>query len=185
LMTGQTTPLSVTRAQWYQQDITNAGWPLMTANTYYWIVVSPSTTLTVPNGLYNGALWAGLDETVYPPERQRIPTDNDPLTFRARQLTSRCGPSDTVNTAGNVNSVGFVKDSENWPSVTCAESRYFNWAETGSRIRYGVQLIGWQTYPSGKLAYYSYLFNLCYDCVLYFAASPSPSAASTSAFTGT
>jgi hypothetical protein len=120
----------------------------MAAATYYWIVVSPSTTLTMPNGQYNGALWAGLDETVYPPERQRIPTNNDPLTFRARQLTSQCFFGDTANAAGNPNSVGFVRDSVNWPSVDCAGSRYFNWAATGSRIRYGVQLIGWQTYPT-------------------------------------
>jgi hypothetical protein len=144
-MSGMTMPLQTVRSIWFQQDISTAGWPLLTASTYYWVAVTPTTTLTMPNGRYNGAIWGGIDDTVHP-----LPAaaQNDPFLFKGRQLTSQCGASDTATSALQASAVTFIQTSENWPSVPCAGERFKNWDLVGSNIRYGIQLIGWQVAPS-------------------------------------
>ena len=159
LLSAQTAPLLTFRASWYQQDISSAGWPLLSADTYYWIVVTPGSPLTMPNGQYNGALWSGISASQTSPfdGSQVIPPSilNDPVVFTARELTSERFQGDYSFGAGTVAAVSFLAGSSYWPSAPNAIPRFTNFAVSppnGQPLRYGVQLIGWQVPPSSSPA---------------------------------
>ena len=139
-LAGQATPLQIGRGVWYQQDITQASWPVLTPNTYYWVVLTPGTPLSLFGaGTVNGAIWGGLDDSINPLPVQAL---NDPHIFKGRQLVSITGPTDTAFGSMQPASVSFLQSALNWPSVPSASSRFTNWASAGSRVRYGVQIIG-------------------------------------------
>jgi hypothetical protein len=153
LMSSQKTPLVTTRGIWYQEDVSGPGrtaWPLLQANTYYWLVVAPSTTLALPNGQFNGAVWAGMDPTVHP-----LPPaySGDAHVFTARQLTSECRSGDVANGAQSASAAAFIRSARDWSTVACASARFTNWKVNPGRgagttpVRYGVQVVGWQVGP--------------------------------------
>ena len=191
LLSAQTAPLLTFRASWYQQDISSAGWPLLSADTYYWIVVTPGSPLTMPNGQYNGALWSGISASQTSPfdGSQVIPPSilNDPVVFTARELTSERFQGDYSFGAGTVAAVSFLAGSSYWPSAPNAIPRFTNFAVSppnGQPLRYGVQLIGWQVPPSSSPApgceYCVVCLSVCENScahlpsLLAVTASPSP-----------
>jgi hypothetical protein len=117
-----------------------SNWPLLLPNTYYWVAVTPTTPLPLPNGQFNGATWGGIDDTTNPLRPASL--QSDPNLFKGRQLTSECVANDTTFSANLAGAVPIVRDSDNWPSVSCSSARFTNWAALGSKIRYGVQILG-------------------------------------------
>jgi hypothetical protein len=104
-MSSQTAPLNNARAIWYQQDVSTAGWPIMNADSYYWVVVTPGSPLTITNGQYNGAIWQGIDSTYNP-----VPpiTNSDPIVFSGRQLISERARGDSAFGSSAPASVNFL-----------------------------------------------------------------------------
>ncbi len=158
LLTGST-GLVTFRAVWLQNDITQAEWPILTAQTYYWVAVTPSTPLTMPplvpggpNTLYNGAVWSGINTNVARPSDGSLILPgfirNDPYLFTGRELVSERAAFDPVFMANQPDAVTFLSTAENWPTVPNADTRFTNWQATGSNVRYGIQIIGWQVTPS-------------------------------------
>ena len=127
---------------WYQQDITAAGWPLMMASTYYWVVVTPSQPLTFASGLsYNGATWVGIDDNLNPTP----PQGADLNLYRGRQLISQRWPGDSAFYANTQNAVNLLSGALQWGDW--APPQYTNWYALNSTVRYGIQVIGWQQQP--------------------------------------
>ena len=159
----QSNPLLSYRAIWYQQDIRQAGWPIMPEKTYYWVVVTPGSPLTMPfpNTQYNGALWSGISQ-----DQPKSMTDpsfllppiirNDPYIFTGRELVSQRFASDSVFGANKQAAVDFLANPSNWAaSINSSSPRFTNFyvsppppGSTPSRVRYGVQVLGWQVTPS-------------------------------------
>lgn len=147
-MPGQTGPLITTRGAWYQQDVSGAGWPNLNASTYYWIVLSPGVPLALASqggALYNGARWVGVDETVAP---LAAATLADPHLFKGRQLVSQRFSNDVTFQANAPTAPAWLRSQTYWPSVANAAARFIDWDAVGSRVRYGVQLLGWQIAPT-------------------------------------
>ena len=149
-MTAATAPLQAQRASWYQVDISTAGWPLMSPVTYYWVVVTPCSPLTMTTqggAQYNGAAWAGTDDSINPiPGAAAV----DRLLFRGRQLSSQRFKGDTALGANTPAAVAFNRDTESWGDIS--PPQYTNWDAEGSTIRYGIQLLGWQVQPPVTLS---------------------------------
>jgi hypothetical protein len=155
-----TTPLLTYRSVWLHTDIQPAGWPIMTADTYYWVAVSPSTPLNMPpyknkQTRYNGAIWAGFDaDTTYRPNTvvPLFPASvrNDPNLFTGRELNSQRFPNDPDFYATTQAAVDFLNTDQAWETVPSAPDRFTNWQLTSSNIRYGIQIIGWQVTPSNS-----------------------------------
>jgi hypothetical protein len=156
------TPLVSFRAVWLQNDIQQAGWPIMTADTYYWVAVSPSVPLTmpprVPGGpktVYNGAVWNGVNGNAGRPATPSVllfPAfiRNDPNLFTGRELISERNALDSSFYANTPAAVSFLNTNQAWATAPNAETRFTNWQATGSNIRYGIQIIGWQVTPSNS-----------------------------------
>ena len=160
-LSSQTQPLLNFRATWYQQDITAAGWPIMPEQTYYWVVVSPGSPLTMPapNNQYNGALWSGISAAQLRPDGVSpiLPAfiQNDLSLFTGREMTSERFAGDSAFCANTQNAVNFLLGSSNWPSVPNAAPRFTNFVVsppdgTPGLVRYGVQILGWQVTPSSS-----------------------------------
>ena len=153
LMSGQTTPLTSTRASWYQVDITGAGWPLMSPSTYYWVSVTPGSplTMTTQGGfVYNGAVWAGTDDT----RNAATPgSAGEPLLYKGRQFISERFPGDSQFGGNTAAAVNLNKGLLSWGTQT-GSSQYTNWAAApyNSTIRYGIQVLGWQVFPPATLS---------------------------------
>jgi hypothetical protein len=151
LASTQIRALTTTRASWYQVDITGAGWPLMSSDSYYWVAVTPCSPLsptTQGNKRYNGAVWAGIDDLITPPIGQAA---SDPSLFKGRQLISQRFAGDAAFTANQPAAVPVGRDAINW-GATSPASRYTNWEGEGSTIRYGIQILGWQVNPPASLS---------------------------------
>jgi hypothetical protein len=135
---------SAARPTWVQVDLSAAGWPVLTAATFYWIILAPGAPTPLGAGASgNGVVWAGLDASLLPPG-----TQGDPALFSGRELTSQTGPGDTRNSASQPSAARFVQYSVNWASVFFSSVRFTDWHARGSRVRYGVQLLGLQVTPS-------------------------------------
>jgi hypothetical protein len=145
-LTSETDSLLTYKGTWYSFAVST--WPLLTTNTYYWVAVAPGTTMTLPNGQYNGALWTGVDISFLP-----VPTQarRDPLAFTGRQLISQRRPGDAVLGADRPLAQTFISSAQNWTSVVNASSRLLDWAAVGSNIRYGIQILGLAVFPSPSL----------------------------------
>jgi hypothetical protein len=154
LLVATTGPLPSTRAAWFQVDVTPAGWPVLVPGAYYWVGMTPSAPLSMPPPFtqYNGALWSGMDalatrpsngSLILPPE-----VTGDPALFTGRELTSERFGNDALYFASSHAAVTFLKEATNWASVDSAGLRFTNWQATGSTVRYGIQVLGWQVTPS-------------------------------------
>ena len=153
LMSGQTAPLPSTRANWYQVDITTAGWPLMSPSSYYWVAVTPGSplTMTTQGGYtYNGAVWAGTDDTKNP---ATTGSAGEPLLYKGRQFISERFPGDSQFGGNTAAAVNLNKGLLSWGTQT-GSSQYTNWAAApyNSTIRYGIQVLGWQVFPPATLS---------------------------------
>jgi hypothetical protein len=152
-MASQTTVLLTYRAIWFQQPVS---WPLLGQNTYYWVVISPTTKLSISAASqpleskpprFQGAVWAGLNSSINP-----IPAsaNGDPTIFRARMLRSQTGSGDAGNAANTNAAINFVNGAVattvGWTSY--AGSRLFNWQAAGSTVLYGIQVIGYMQLPT-------------------------------------
>ena len=152
-MSSQTTPLTSVRASWYQVDISAAGWPLLSPDTYYWVVVTPCSPLTMTtqnNNVYNGAVWVGFDDRL----NSLTSVDaGDNGVFRGRQYLSERFPGDSTYGANTPAAVIRNRDLLSWGTQT-GNPQYTNWAAApyNSTVRYGVQLLGWQVYPPASLS---------------------------------
>jgi hypothetical protein len=132
------------RSLWTSIDVTKAGWPVLAGGTYYWVALTPGTTLTLPNGQFNGVMWTGIYATAgLPPS-----TTSDPNLFTGRELSSQRFATDAAFSSTSVASLALVTNTTTWAAVPSTASRYKNWQATGSNIRYGIQIIGWQVTPS-------------------------------------
>ena len=153
LMSSQTAALPSTRANWYQVDITGAGWPLMSPESYDWVAVTPSQPLTMTtqnNNVYNGAVWAGTDDTINP---ATTGSAGEPLLYKGRQFISQRFAGDSQFGGNTVSAVNRNRDLLSWGTQT-GSSQYTNWAAApyNSTIRYGIQLLGWQVFPPATLS---------------------------------
>jgi hypothetical protein len=138
--------------QWVQIDVSAAGWPLLEAETYYWIVLAPSSPISIAppngNGNYDGIVWAGVaDASGFVP----YSIANDPTLYTARSLSSQRFAFDTVFGGNTQTAVQFLgaTGADSWPAVVGSNVRYTNWALSPRRIRYGINVFGWQFTPSG------------------------------------
>jgi hypothetical protein len=143
LLTAYNDFMSPVRSSWVQIDVSSAGWPLLKCNTYYWIVVTPGTPLSLPNRQYNGVLWTGIDVGLLPPFLA-----NDADLFTGRQLMSQRFARDFIFGANTTVALRLATNTSNWAEVDAAPTRLTNWRASGSRVRYGVSVIGWQVTPS-------------------------------------
>ena len=155
-LSGLTSTLSTSRATWQLQDVTQAGWPALKQKTYYWIVITPGATLSLPapNTRYNGALWTGVSDDAM------RPSDNTPILpswitddlglFTGRQLTSQRFSGDSQFCANAPAAVNFLKNVNNWANVSNVSPRYTNFATANVSVRYGIQILGWQVTPSSS-----------------------------------
>ena len=136
--------LAVVRGTWFQQDVSTAGWPNLDANTYYWIAVTPATTIPFANGQYNGAVWVGLDDTISP----NLPPTyaGDTGVFKARQIVSQRFANDALFAANSASAVTFMNSDQPWANA--GNGRFTDFASAGSNVRYGIQLLGWQISPT-------------------------------------
>lgn len=156
-LSAQTFPLQQTRAIWYQQEIVSAGWPIMPQQTYYWVVVTPGSPLTMPNGLYNGALWSGMNASATRAEGGAILPPfilGDTNLFTGRELLSERFTNDAAFGSNTAAAVSFLRGSSNWPNY--GAPRFTNFVVSPPfagvpPVRYGVQVLGWQVTPSSSL----------------------------------
>jgi hypothetical protein len=140
------TALISTRGTWVLVDVTAAGWPLLQSSTYYWVALTPRSSLLLAAGnAPNGAIWAGVSDVTAPlPAAVR----NDAVVFTARELRTQRSRGDAAFACSSAAAVQLVWNASTpWPSVTNASVRYTPFV--GTRIRYGIQIIGWQSTPSG------------------------------------
>ena len=144
-MASQTVPLTTTRGSWYQQSLTGAGWPIMNATTYYWVAVTPSVPLTMTtqnNRMYNGARWVGTFDNV----QVVSPAANaDPHLFKARQLISQRNAGDVAFGANQAAAASWISSQTSWQTLG---GRFKDWDLANSNVRYGVQLLGFQMWPT-------------------------------------
>ena len=145
LMASLTNPLTTTRGSWYQQDVTGAGWPILNASTYYWVAVTPSVPLTMTaqgGGVYNGARWVGLNDAVNP-----VPAvaATDPHIFKGRQIVSQRFRGDSLYIATSPTAAAWIASQPSWQTLG---TRFTDWDLGNSSVRYGVQLLGWQIWPT-------------------------------------
>jgi hypothetical protein len=146
------------RAIWYQQDVTAFDWPQLNQSTYYWIVISPTTSLAIASQpmaapKYSGIVWSGIDSGKFPSFVPPL-TRTDPNVFTARVLRSQTGPGDTANACNKAAAINFINgaiattNTQGWASY--AGSRLGNWQAdpAGSRIVYGMQVLGYLVVPS-------------------------------------
>ena len=141
--------ISTSSPSWYHVDLTTAGWPLMSDSSYYWVVVSPCSPLTLTTQAsgrrYNGVLWAGLTDSVTPPS-----PPSDPLLYRGRQIVSERFDGDCTygaNTTAGINEIS--NTMEGWAGYT---NQYTNWDAQGSTVRYGISLAGQQVQPPATVS---------------------------------
>lgn len=140
-------PLLSNRGRWYQQDISTAGWPNLLGTTYYWVALTPAAPVTMANGQYNGVVWVGYDDTT--PNVNLIGQyTGDTNVFKARQLASQRDAADSAFYANTPSAVNFLASQQQWSTVPFAEKRYTDFDAAGSRVRYGIQLTGFQISPS-------------------------------------
>ena len=136
--------LNTSRATWLQVDVSGAGWPALSQAAYYWVGLLPGTPLALPNGLYNGVAWSGLSTLTV----STYPGSADPaLLFTARELASQRFSGDAAFGAGTAAAVSFEMGASGWATVPNASPRYTNWAASGSRVRYGLQALGFWGAP--------------------------------------
>ena len=143
--------LSTIRGVWWQIDLTNAGWPLLSPVTYYWVAVTPCSPLTMTTQAgrtYNGALWVGNDDRTGNVAGPAVIDDN---LFRGRQIISQRFDGDTTFGANTANAVNFNKGALSWGKIPAAQ--YTNWDTVKQTyVRYGIQLLGWQVQPPSTLS---------------------------------
>jgi hypothetical protein len=161
LLSSQTTPLLTYRANWYQQDVTGARWPQLNQSTYYWVVLSPTTTMPITNQVaitgpkFNGALWSGIDSAKYPTKLPPL-TQRDPHVYTARVLRTQRQAGDATYGCTTRPALGWLKGALNasningWVDYTGNGSRLLNWEAdpAGARIVYGVSLLGYQEFST-------------------------------------
>ena len=138
---------SASGATWLQVDVSGAGWPVLSPGTYAWLALSTgwaSETIS-DGGAFDGVVWAGLTTTTSGPLPAELTSGG---LFTARQLVSQRFYGDTAFGAGTAAAVSFLQGASGWASVTNAATRYRNWAASGSAVRYGLQVTGWQVTPS-------------------------------------
>lgn len=145
LMASLTNPLTTTRGSWYQQDVTGAGWPILNASTYYWVAVTPSVPLTMTTqggGVYNGARWVGLNDATNP-----VPAvaATDPHIFKGRQIVSQRFRGDSAFAATSSAAAVWIASQPSWQTLG---TRFTDWDLGNTSVRYGVQLLGWQIWPT-------------------------------------
>jgi len=139
-------PLLTNKGQWYQQDISTAGWPHLLGTTYYWVALTPAAPVSMANGQYNGVVWVGFDDTT--PNVNLIGQyTGDDNVFKARQLTSQRTAADSAFYANTPAAVNFLASQQQWSSVPFANVRYTDFDAAGSHVRYGIQLTGFQVSP--------------------------------------
>ena len=155
-LSSRTTPLLTYRAIWDHPDI-SAFWPMLQQDTYYWVVLSPTTPLSIsasshpslPAPRFNGAIWMGINSLVSP-----IPPicETDNTVFTARMLRSQTGPGDAVNASATAAGLRFINSAVSttagWTNLPSAASRLKNWQSSGSAIKYGLQVIGFLQAPT-------------------------------------
>jgi hypothetical protein len=117
-------PLRTFQARWLQNDIKQAGWPILTAETYYWVAVSPSVPLTmpprVPGGpktVYNGAIWNGVTGNAGRPGSPSEPffpafISDDANLFTGRELISERKAHDSPFYANTTAAVSFLNENQ-------------------------------------------------------------------------
>jgi hypothetical protein len=147
------------RATWYQQDVTAFNWPQLNQSTYYWIVISPTTPLSITNQVaiqgpkFQGIIWSGIDSGKTPSSVPPL-SRTDPNVFTARVLRSQTGPGDSANACNKAAAINFINgaiattNTQGWAAY--AGSRLGDWQAdpAGSRIVYGMQVLGFLVVPS-------------------------------------
>jgi hypothetical protein len=136
----------------------SVSWPLLSQNTYYWVVIAPTTALPITavsqplettGPRFQGALWSGVDVTMNPAPPAAA---KDPVIFTARLLRSQTGPGDAANASNTAAAIGFIAgaiattNAAGW--ATYAGGRLYNWEAAGSNIRYGIQVLGYLMLPT-------------------------------------
>lgn len=146
------TTFSDARPSWVKVDVSGAGWPALAQGVYFWVVLSPGSPLPIrvprPSGglgpAYNGVVWSGINASsgLLPPA---VAADRN--LFTGRQLVSERFAADAAFGSTARASVAFLLGASDWAGVANASTRYTNWAASGSVVRYGVQVLGWQIAP--------------------------------------
>ena len=111
--------------------------------SYYWAVLTPGAAISLGGSAYSGAAWAGVsDATGFLPAT----VTSDPCLFTGRQLTSERFRGDTTFACSSGAAASWIRGSSNWTALnwTAASTaaRVTNWPALGSRVRYGLQVIG-------------------------------------------
>jgi hypothetical protein len=135
--------------------VTNAGWPPLNQSTYYWIVLAPSTTLSINDPAiatapkFNGAIWAGINSATAVAGAIPPIVRNDAQTFTARVIRSQpvannAFYSSTAQGAINWINAALALTSDGWAVYAAAGTRLVNWqaAPATGRIVYGLQVVG-------------------------------------------
>lgn len=148
-VTGSKTLVAL-KGAWFQEDLGKAGWPLLAAGTYYWIALAPAVAVSLAGATKNGAAWLGILPGVGGSPNLPAAYAGDDSVFSARQLTSMRFRSDTAFACNGSTASAWLSAEFDWPSVPYASARYTDWQAKGSAVRYGVQLLGWQMFPSAS-----------------------------------
>lgn len=140
------TSLSSVRGTWVQVDVSGAGWPILSPNTYYWVVLTPGSPLSLAsgNGVYDGVLWSGISDAPGSPLPSSVVADRN--LFTGRQLVSQSLSGDATFGANTAAAVAFLQGSTAWAGY--GAPRYTNWQASGSRVRYGIHVVGYLATPS-------------------------------------